>query len=474
MVVADPTAEATSDITIRFDLPSGDVNFGIAVRFLPAEWGIVDGRDIPIGAEVGSTQTDVTLGLLNSACNQSMPVGFVMMNASLDRGDTVSFNDLNGNSTLDFAEDSDGNGLIDGVDRWPDFIFRIIDTVTEPISRSAGMTYVAGTPVLLQFITFPPGTLIYEDVPNDPALGYPTVLLLQNIGDPLNSPRPQLITDFCTPLSVTLTFFGESEDNTSTGGDEGGIPLLVNPQDGSYTFTVVSSGRRDADGDGYENSLDTCPLDPNAGNPRSWFAGDHDADGLDAACDPNDDPVLFGTDSDEDKDGYSNRLDNCPLIPNGVFQSNQADADVDFIGDVCDPNPNNADTEGALSFDESSVEITIGAGAGPGGPPKCPNPGCWSPPLPTDAKGNLDCDDDIDVHDVLAELQYVGGSPSAQEPGCPVIGSVGGAQTAGLATGMYGDIDCDEDVDGVDVLLILRFVAGVPADLPLDCLLLGT
>ncbi len=94
-----------------------------------------------------------------------------MYNASVDPSDTVSFNDLNGNLTQDFAEDSDGNGLIDGIDRWPDFIFRVIDTpATEPISRSAGLTVVAGIPVLLQFITFPPGTLIYEDIPNDPAL----------------------------------------------------------------------------------------------------------------------------------------------------------------------------------------------------------------------------------------------------------------------------------------------------------------
>ena len=474
--VADPTAEATSDITIQFGLPSGDVNFATAVRFLPAEWGIVDGRDIPVGAAVGSTQSDATLGLINSACNQSLPVNFDMYNASVDPTDTVSFNDLNGNFTQDFAEDSDGNGLIDGVDRWPDFIFRVIDTpATEPISRSAGMTIVAGTPVLLQFITFPPGTLIYEDIPNDPALGYPTVLLLQDVGDPLISPRPQLITDFCTPLSVTLTFFGETKDNTGTFGvDEGGIPVLVNPQDGSYTFTFVNSGRRDADGDGYENALDTCPLDPNVGNPRITLDGDLDGDGLDAACDPNDDPTASGTNIDEDSDGYPNRLDNCPLIPNGEFQSNQADADADFIGDVCDPNPNNADTEGALIFDESSVEVTIGAGAGPGGPPRCPNPGCWAPPLPPDAKGNLDCDDDIDVDDVLAELQHVGGSPFAQELGCPAIGSAGRAQTAGATSGVYGDIDCDDDVDGVDVLLILRFVAGVPADLPPDCMLLGT
>ncbi len=472
VAVADGTAEATSDLTVQFDLPEGDVNFEAAVRFVPAEWGIVDGRDIPIGAEVASAQSDATLGLINSACNQSLPVDFTMYNASLDPGDTVSFNDLNGNLTADFADDANFNGLIDAVDRWPDFNFRIIETVAAPISRSAGMTIVAGTPVLLQFITFPPGTLIDADLPSDLALGYPTVVLLQNIGDPLASPLPNVITDFCSPLSVTLTTFGESKNG---GVGAGGIPLLINPQDGSYTFTVASYGRRDADGDGYENSLDTCPLDPNVGNPHITLDGDFDGDGLDAVCDPNDNPLLFGTNSDEDGDGYPNRQDNCPLIPNGQFDDNQADADVDWIGDACDPNANNADTEGAISFHQSSFEVIIGAGIGPGGPPTCPAPGCWSPPAPLapDAKGNVDCDDDIDVDDVLAELRYVGGSPSAQDPGCPAIGSAGSARHAGLPSGVYGDIDCDGDVDGADALYILRFVALIPADLPPECGRLG-
>ncbi len=478
VAVADTTAEATSDITVQFDLPNGDANFSGAVRFMPGDWGIVDGRDIPIGAEVASVFADATLGLLNGACNQSIPVEFAMKNASLDKTDTVPFDDQNGNLTFDFAEDRNFNGLIDGIDRWPDFLSRIfVAPAAEPIRRSAGNTVVAGVPVLLQFVTFPPGTAIFEDIPSDPALGYPTVVLLSNWGDPLASPVPIAITDFCTPLGVDMTFFGLSRDNPDTWGvDEGGMPLFVNPQDGTYSIAVASSGRRDADGDGYENALDTCPLVPNAGNPRAAASGDSDFDGLDAACDPNDNPLTLGTDTDQDDDGYLNRQDNCPLIPNGEFGANQSDIDVDQIGDACDPNPTNADTEGALTLDQSSVEVTIGTGAGPGGPPDCPVPGCWSPPEPVaaDARGNVDCDDDIDANDVLMELQHVGGLPSSQEPGCPAIGSTGSARAAGVSTDVVGDIDCDGDVDAVDPLIILRFVAGFPVDLPPGCDPLGS
>ena len=81
--------------------------------------------------------------------------------------------------------------------------------------------------------------------------------------------------------------------------DESGIVLFRLPEAGTYTFTTTAMSQRDAEGDGYENALDTCPLDPNQGNPRIKGDGDLDEDGLDAACDPNDDPLAGGLNSDE-------------------------------------------------------------------------------------------------------------------------------------------------------------------------------
>ncbi|MBI3975726.1 MAG: hypothetical protein HY334_04970, partial [Armatimonadetes bacterium] len=124
-----------------------------------------------------------------------------------------------------------------------------------------------------------------------------------------------------------------------------------------------------------ENSLDTCPLAPNQGDPRIGGDGDADGDGLDAACDPDDSVA----NSDEDADGYLNRQDNCPLDPNGENEAdvegvgNQLDSDGDQIGDACDTEGNGpAEPDGELASAQLTSEVTIGAGTGPGGPPECP------------------------------------------------------------------------------------------------------
>jgi len=75
-------------------------------------------------------------------------------------------------------------------------------------------------------------------------------------------------------------------------------------------------GAGDQDGDGISDALDNCPAEPNPGQ------ADTDADGLGDAC------------------------DNCPLAVN----QSQADTDGDGAGDACDPCPadpaNDADSDG--------------------------------------------------------------------------------------------------------------------------------
>ncbi len=458
ITVVDARAGANSGWVSHFNIPSGDVQFGGAVFFVPPEWDITPGDEIPIGAVVGELLANATLGIINAACFNALPVGFTMLNASIDPSDTVDYLDTDENNTEDYFEDKDKSGLQDGIEKYPDFITRVLDDVPgdevgnplQPIRRSAGITVVAGVNVLLQFLIFEPGTFINENIPNDESLGYPSVTLLQNVGDPASDPIPGAITDFCTPLSSTNFSFGVSKDNactdsaataldpicevrsalflecddlldndvdktvndgcptvgdeaeaecegeedndndgwvndgcpaieedpdvgspgpgedsTPTDPSEGGVTLFANPPEGTYTFTTIAAGQRDADGDGYENTLDTCPFIANQGDPRIGGDGDLDNDGLDKACDPNDDPQAEGTNSDEDLDGYLNRQDNCPLVPNGEDGTNQRDSDDDAIGDDCDPNPDNKDTEGEQAIVEASQDITIG----PGGPP---------------------------------------------------------------------------------------------------------
>jgi hypothetical protein len=380
--IKDPTPGKPSDITATLSIPSGDVNFAAFISFIPQNWGIVTGDHVPIGASVGTLSSQSVLGLVNSACNQQLPVDFDMMNGSLNMKDTVSFNDLDNNNTPDFA-DTAANGLFLGVTKYPDWLTRIFTDASgaplQPIRRSIGVTPVAGTPIILQFLVFPPGTLVDQSnptIPHDASLGFPSVTVLENVGDRAAVPAPSIINDFCTPLSTSNLTFG-----TTPAGDQ----LLVNPSDGKYTFSNFALGQRDADGDGYENSLDTCPLTPNVGDPRISLSGDLDGDGLDAACDPNDNPVT-GTNSDQDGDGYLNRGDNCPLVANGQDQANvpgvgnQLDTDLDTIGDACDPHPTTADTEGTYSVATPSSDVTIGAGGSAAGSPpttaQCPN--CWT------------------------------------------------------------------------------------------------
>jgi len=374
--VTDTTPEAPSDIVVDFDLPKGDVQFAGVIAYIPGDWGIVRGETLPVGAVVGHLVSQATLGLVGAACNSEVPVEFDMLNASININDTVSFDDTDKtdtDNTRDYAKDvNPENGLYDSIDKYPDFINRIFDKKEgqpyppQPIRRSAGIAIVAGIPVLLQFLVFEPGTHINDDLDDSPDLGYPSVTLLQNAGDPDANPQPGAITDFCTPLTSHNESFGVSKDNNKTDVDESGYPVNINPKDGVYTFTTVAAGQRDADGDGLENSFDTCPYEKNVGDPRIPLSGDLDSDGLDAACDPNDDPGTGGTNSDEDGDGYLNRQDNCPLVSNGEDTTNQHDEDKDQIGDECDNDKTVAD--GELIYQQPTKDITIGAG-GAGGPP---------------------------------------------------------------------------------------------------------
>jgi hypothetical protein len=434
MTVTDP--ESSGDTVVDFNLPKGDVNFAGVVAYIPPEWGIVTGDKIPVGAQVGYLNSDAVLGLIGGACNQVIPVEFDMLNATIDKSETVSFEDLDDSGTNDYAEGESEDGLYAAIDKWPEYIDRLFEGEDnpgyplQPIRRSAGITPVAGIPVLLQFLVFPPGTLIDKDIPNDPELGFPSVTLLQNAGDPDINPEPGAITDFCTPLTSHNETFGESKDNPDTTADESGVQLQATPTDGKYTFTGVSFGQRDADGDSFENSFDTCPYVENIGDPRITNDGDLDADGLDAACDPNDDPAASGTNSDQDGDGYLNRQDNCPLQSNGQDTTNQNDNDSDQIGDVCDRTPgvdgDDSTADGDLIPSQLTAEITVGAGGtGPGQPPSssaCPD--CWVEGWTPEGGGSTPASEETEPADATDQPESGGSDDDGGGIGAGVIAAI--------------------------------------------------
>lgn len=445
--VTDPTPGAASDVVSTFDLPDGDVNFAAVVSFIPPEWGMVPGADIPIGMETGKLEAQSVLGLANGPCSTQLPVTFDMLNASINMNNTVSFDDLDENNTADFA-DLDANGLFKGVSSYPDFLKRVfIDdsgNPLQPMRRSAGVTPVAGLPVFLEFLIFPPGTKIptrgQGTLPSDKSLGYPSVTVLQNIGDPDADPEPSIINDFCTPLATKNTTYGQEKDDDGNPVP-GGVQFSANPGDGKYTYTTAAFGQRDADGDTYENSLDTCPLVKNVGNPRIPSDGDADQDGLDQACDPNDQAGTVGaTNSDQDADGYQNRNDNCTLVANGQQEDNQKDTDLDQIGDDCDPHPDTPD--GELLQSTPTAAVTIGAGTGQPTPPssqQCPK--CYANgPITTDA--------------ATSNNNSGSGSPAATSPGA----SAGPSITASPGN---GPSDKGGSSSGTTIAIIIGVIAAV-------------
>ena len=126
---------------------------------------------------------------------------------------------------------------------------------------------------------------------------------------------------------------------------------LGNSSEFSAAVEITSDAPDDSDGDGVPDSVDNCPLVPNADQT------DTDGDGFGDACDADDDgdgvddgvdncPLVpnadqtdtdgdgFGDacDADDDGDGVDDGVDNCPLVPN----ASQTDTDGDGIGDACD------------------------------------------------------------------------------------------------------------------------------------------
>ena len=161
-------------------------------------------------------------------------------------------------------------------------------------------------------------------------------------------------------------------DDTSTGGEESG----TGGSSSSGTTGVVPP---DVDADGLPDGEDNCP---DVANPDQ---ADADKDGKGDLCD-----------DDTDGDGVPNDDDNCPLVEN----ADQADLDKDGVGDACD---DDIDADGILKPDDNC--------------PLVPNPD--QKDLDKDGIGDL-CDDDID-NDKIPNPDDVfpndGGQPGIVLPG---------------------------------------------------------
>jgi len=318
---------------------------------------------------MGSFFSLAQLGLLNNPCNTILPIQFDLVNATIDTSDVITPPPAGTKDRLNIlALDDDADGIINGVEQWPDYLTTLatVDNdwdMSKLLGRAmaANTRTVPGTSVILNFLLFEPGTKLSEFVDFDPVLGYPAVTILQDPTQAASSEDP--VSDFCAPLEVNATTYGEADGHT----------LRTNPGSGTYYFTTFSAVLPDADGDGIENALDTCPYDADPDlNPRASTPvteGDADGDGIGDSCDPFPDVKSACTadsgisQTDEDCDGWMNRVDNCPLDDN----FDQEDDDNDGIGDACDRNENvfpGTTRDGGFEYRCLVTKVTIGDGTG--------------------------------------------------------------------------------------------------------------
>jgi hypothetical protein len=113
------------------------------------------------------------------------------------------------------------------------------------------------------------------------------------------------------------------------GGIEIGDGLLTVEIGGGGGYTtlnqiVVATAVEDVDSDGLPNDADNCPLVANGDQ------ADADSDGVGDLCE-----------LDSDEDGVDDNQDNCPTVTN----TDQSDGDSDGIGDACDDCPADADND---------------------------------------------------------------------------------------------------------------------------------
>ena len=60
--LSDTAAGANADVSAWFQVPAGSANFSTVVAFVPPEFFVASGADIPDGAYVADVRDDATFG----------------------------------------------------------------------------------------------------------------------------------------------------------------------------------------------------------------------------------------------------------------------------------------------------------------------------------------------------------------------------------------------------------------------------
>ncbi|HEY5625888.1 MAG TPA: thrombospondin type 3 repeat-containing protein [Dehalococcoidia bacterium] len=374
-----PPGTADVDLTTEFTVAGGDSNVGTVVTNIPGT--TVADAAITNGEKVGGLRSDITLGLLNGPCATALIAEFVLYDSAttgasvpaLAEGTTNRFSNLVTDLNLDEIADSSSPFVGSNVDFYEELFTPANSAIITPKARYTGASVVpaAGDWQIVSLFQVDAGGLDafatdvddephpFGRVSHSPADGTLSVTVLNDPTALEISINP--IHDFCAPLFTQGMLLGRTP---------AGQLRYTTPAAGTQGISTFSYGLRDADGDGLENSYDTCPFASNT--------GDSDFDGIDDACD-TDLPVAIST--DVDSDGFANRQDNCPQVANGSPQvDSEADDTLttykasapdggplsDSIGDECDPNDFTAFNEGGVVQSYLMVPKCIGGGDGDG------------------------------------------------------------------------------------------------------------
>jgi hypothetical protein len=262
-------------------------------------------------------------------------------------------------------------------------------------------------------------------------------------------------TDFCSGRVRAV-------DAITSGGAQ---ELLVDSDLSVTSFAETSTGDLlladysgdvyqlafDADGDGYGDPVDNCPIVVNDDQL------DTEGDGWGDVCD-NCEAASNADQADVDSDEVGDVCDNCPTVPN----PNQANHDTDSLGDACD---DDSDDDGLSNDADNCPTVPNLAGQQDDVDGDLAGDDCDG-----SGSGNVDCSappNGVTSVDALKVLRHSAALPFAQSEPCLDVGLP--RLLSPPDNRLMGDVNCSGGVNSVDALLILRTTAGLVASIPQDC-----
>ena len=341
-------------------------------------WDYEPGGTIDVGAITGTIDVAYNVRSTTGVCDIGLSfTGITSYNASIDNS--------GGNLTTTPLADSDGDTILDGVEKYPAFLNTVLDqerrtgvnedgdglTDEDPTGGgdNDGDTKIdedgVGTPRTLHSRSFGVwggtllvNTLVFEEQANGR-------YVLQTIfGDPTAAPSPGSLPT-CAPSEFRGTTYSTSMTNTvATPNVPGGDTIINTPSTGTKVFRLEVINPPDTDGDGLSNYDDNCRLVTNVDQ------ADSDADSIGNACEPGSGPCSATAAADCDGDGQLNMQDNCPLVSNSTQSESEVRTPRDFgitivgekIGDACDPNPTLVDNGAEVALPQYADPVCVTGG----------------------------------------------------------------------------------------------------------------